>query len=167
MKDNKMIQDLEMLPHPSIKEEKFNEQYSKNKETWDKVFSFVKNTDLNQLEVGKYTIDENCIAIISEYETKNVEDGKIESHLNNIDLQYVISGEEYMGLVPEEKATVTVPYNEVKDVIFYESDAIEFHVADSTSFFLFFPGDIHQPSIDINGEKRQVKKLVAKIPNKA
>jgi len=165
MKNNKWIQELAIQPNITVNSAKFSEQYDKNKKIWDKVFKFLQESDLTQMEIGKYPIEEEkCIAIISEYDTKDLNEAKIESHKNNIDLQYVITGKELIGLVSIEKTTVKIPYNDVKDVIIYDSENVEYHPATNETFFLFFPGEIHQPGVKIK-EKNHVKKLVIKIPN--
>ncbi len=163
MKNNKWIQTLSMQPNGTINEIRFVEQYGKNRELWDKLFGFIQENDLLELEIGKYPIDgEKCFAIISEYDTKSVDEAKIEAHKKYIDLQYVIAGEENIGLVSTENASVKTPYNDVKDVMFYDSEKVEYHLATNDTFFLFFPGEPHQPGMHAN-EKSHVKKLVIKI----
>ncbi|WP_262717670.1 YhcH/YjgK/YiaL family protein [Bacteroides uniformis] len=50
-----------------------------------------------------------------------------------------------------------------KDVAFYTSSRIKHYSADAGSFFLFFPSDIHQPSVRGKGELVKSRKIVIKI----
>lgn len=66
-----------------------------------KSFSYIKQTNLKNLNPGRYDIDgENIFALISEYQTKSEAEGKLEAHKKYIDVQYVIEGEELMGYAP-------------------------------------------------------------------
>lgn len=148
--------------HSSVDVEEFYKQYHAKPELWKAVFEFMKK-DLAALEVGKYQLIEGeAFVMISEYETKEPENAKWEAHKNYIDLQYVISGEEQMGILPLSKAVNALEYNEQKDLIFYGDNDGELHLASPEAFFLFFPSDVHRPCIKV-GESAPVKKLVAKI----
>ena len=46
---------------------------------------------------------------------------------------------------------------------FYTSSRIKHYSADAGSFFLFFPSDIHQPSVRGKGELVKSRKIVIKI----
>ena len=48
-------------------------------------------------------------------------------------------------------------------VAFYTSSRIKHYSADAGSFFLFFPSDIHQPSVRGKGELVKSRKIVIKI----
>jgi len=148
--------------HPSVNAIEFYTQYHNNKTTWDKVFAFIKEQDLETLALGKYVINgENAFAMISEYSTKDIDNCRWESHKKYIDLQYIVKGKESMGITSVEKTIVTEPYDENNDIIFYTAEGL-YHVASADSFFLFFPQDVHRPCIKI-GEADTVKKLVVKI----
>ena len=99
---------------------------------------------------------------MSEYETKNPEDALFESHKKYIDLQYVILGEELIGLTNDQSIEVSQPYSEEKDIMFYNFDGGKMLQASTGNYFIFFPEDIHRPSIKTS-KKSKVKKLVMKI----
>ncbi|PKQ68429.1 YhcH/YjgK/YiaL family protein [Labilibaculum manganireducens] len=126
-----------------------------------KAFAYINSTDLLNTEVGKYEIDgENVFALVQEYNTKNLEDCKLESHFEHIDIQYVISGTENMGVSILSKQIPHTVNNE-KDVAFYKNDSTLFELTEGM-FAVFFPDDLHCPCIK-NGENSKVKKLVVKI----
>ncbi|OAQ40541.1 hypothetical protein A5893_06230 [Pedobacter psychrophilus] len=143
-------------------QKEFEKQYQANKAVWDKSFEFMKNNDLEKMAPGKYPIDgENAYASITEIVDKPIEKTNWESHKKYIDLQYIISGTEKIGLAPSATATITKPYNSEKDVANYKIDDGIFDIATPKVFYLFFPSNAHRPNIMVNEEK--VKKLVIKI----
>jgi len=87
-----------------------------------------------------------------------------ESHRKYIDIQYVISGQEKMGIAPTGKAPAIVKeYDPEKDVVFYSMEDSAVRLADQNHFYVFFPADAHKPGIKA-GEPAQVRKVVIKIP---
>lgn len=153
---------LVATPHPDINKIAFAKQYHLNKIYWDKAFAFLKNTDLQKLAVGRQVIDgDNVYAIIQEAPTKDYDKTAFESHLNYIDLQYVVTGEEKMGRTSVDSVKVDKPYNEKADIAFYTGEGRIFTV-EQNSFLLFFPGEAHRPNITPGGNK-VVRKIVIKI----
>lgn len=153
---------LQIKPHASINPQEFAEQYHKNKEIWDKAFAFLNRKDLDTLSLGNYPLDgKKAYAIISRYDSKDFDKTKWESHRKYIDLQYIIMGKEKIGVAPVIRAKVREPYDETKDIAFYESDG-KYYVAEPGTFFLFFPQETHRPSIKVDASI-PVRKLVIKI----
>lgn len=148
--------------HESVDVAEFYKQYHACPDVWKSVFQFLKQ-DLSALEVGKYPLSGDlAFAMVSEYQTKLPENAKWEAHRKYIDLQYVISGEEKMGIHPLVKAVNPQEYNETKDLIFYGDNDGEYFVANAQAFFLFFPSDLHRPALMVD-EPAPVKKVVVKI----
>jgi YhcH/YjgK/YiaL family protein len=153
---------LKLKPHKSINKLEFARQYHVNKGYWDKAFTFLKEHDLQTLANGRYPIDgENVFAIVTQNPTKDYDSTQWESHHNYIDLHYVISGEEKIGVYPIAKLIATKPYDASKDVINYSGEGRIFRTLPGV-FFLFFPSDGHRPGITPGGNEAD-KKLVIKI----
>lgn len=153
---------LQLKAYQSLNVQEFAKQYHLNKEDWDKAFAYLKNTDLQKLPVGKYPIDgDNVFASVTEDPTKDFDKTNWESHRKYIDLQYVISGEEKIGMCPLLEATVTNEYNEKKDAANYTAGGKLYDAVPGT-FFIFFPTDVHRSNITPGGNKTD-KKIVIKI----
>ena len=153
---------LALQPHASINKATFARQYQLHKDYWDKAFAFLKSSNLKSMAPGRYAIDgDNVYAIITENPTKDVDSAKWESHHNYVDLHYVISGEEKIGVAPLSSLKVTMPYDSAKDLINYSGEGT-FYTANPGTFFLFFPADAHKPNITTGGNKPD-KKVVIKI----
>lgn len=150
--------------HPSVDPVEFARQYQKNKDAWDKAFKFLNDKNLDTLSAGKYAIDgTNVFATITDVPSKEFDQSAWESHRNYIDLQYVIRGNEKIGVAPIASATVTKPYDAGRDAANYNAEG-KYYTASPGEFFLFFPGDAHRPNIKAEGyETVKVKKLVIKI----
>ena len=132
------------------------------KHTGIKAFAYLKNTDLNKIAKGKYPIDgDNVFASVTADSSKNFDKTNWESHRKYIDIQYVINGEEMIGVYPVSKATVTKEYDEKRDAANYSADG-KLYSATPGTFFIFFPSDAHRPNITPGGNL-VVKKIVIKV----
>lgn len=162
MKSNGWTNGWTISPHKSVNAIEFADQYHKNKAVWDAVFSFLAENDLEKLSLGKHIICEGkSWATVSEYIPKEAEKGNIESHRSFIDLQYTLWGNEKMGLA--KSAEVRQEYDPKRDIAFYTSSKIKYYAAKADRFFLFFPPEIHQPSVRGKGEPVSSRKVVIKI----
>ncbi|PWK78473.1 YhcH/YjgK/YiaL family protein [Mucilaginibacter oryzae] len=162
VKDRVWANGLKLKLNSSTNNIEFAKQYAANKALWDKAFEFLRDRNLDLLPPGKYPIDgDNVFASVTEGPSKEFEQSAWESHQNYIDLQYVISGKEKIGVAPVQSLTVTQPYDAAKDGANYSGDG-KYYTATPDEFFLFFPGDGHRPNIKVGGYDK-VKKLVIKI----
>ena len=124
--------------------------------------NWLETTDLNSLIDGKYTINGDSIyASVQTYETKT--DANYESHRKYIDIQYVIKGEEKIGVTDLSNCETCIEYDRERDLEFYiiKSKA-EFIELKEGAFAIFYPHDVHKPSIAIN-QPSTVKKVVVKV----
>lgn len=112
---------------------------------------------------GTYQISPRVKAIVSEYETKVKNEVGYEAHGKNIDIQYLLKGEERIACLPIEKLKETTPYSEEKDAAFFIASVqpIEMTLGDGY-FAIFFPQDGHMPQLSVDKPK-MVKKVVVKV----
>lgn len=157
---------FDAMPDSSIHQKAFAGQFHLNKKAWEKAFAFLSQSNLLEMESGKYEIlGYEVFAMIQEYTTKDLEMAKPEAHKKYADIQYVINGEELMGLADLADAEITIPYDETKDVYFLDSDKLKYYKASARNFFIFLPGDVHQPCVKVS-ENAPVKKVVIKVAMK-
>lgn len=113
--------------------------------------------------VGTYQINHLVKVIVSEYETKSENKYGYEGHRKNIDIQYLLSGEERIACLPIERLVETEPYNEEKDAAFYKANTKLLEMTIGDGFFaIFFPQDGHMPQLCID-KPMNVKNVVIKI----
>lgn len=161
--DKVWLNGLQLKPHKTINQQEFKKQYEANSMLWNKAFAYLKEANLAALTPGKHLIEgENVFALVTEGSAKSADTGKWEGHQQYIDIHYVISGKENIGLAPITSASVITPYDGAKDIGFYKAEG-QFHEADTKTFFLVFPEEAHLPGIKVNGYNEPVKKIVIKV----
>jgi YhcH/YjgK/YiaL family protein len=154
----------QVKPDASINRSEFSVSYFKQKDRWDKAFIFLKENDLAKLELKRYDIDgNNLYAPVSEYLTKNEVDARYEAHKAFIDIQYVVSGRELIGIAPlSDTKDILEQYDTARDIMFMTVNEIKNVPATPDNFFIFFPGDVHRPGLK-DGENSPVRKIVVKV----
>lgn len=156
--------DLKLVADKTIDPVEFYQQYHMNKELWDKLFDYLSKTDVTKLEKGKYVLVPDLLWVsILEYTPKDKANTKIENHNEYIDLQWTFDGDEIYGLA-NGKVEPVAPYDEVKDKRNWTTtDPIDYVPAPLDTFFLYFPKDMHQPSVAAHDEPVPARKVVGKI----
>ncbi|MCK9281898.1 MAG: YhcH/YjgK/YiaL family protein [Melioribacteraceae bacterium] len=129
----------------------------------EKAFDFLRKKDLFALEIGKHEIDgENSFALVSEYKSKDLLNGRWEAHKNYLDIQLILKGKEKFGFSNlKEMTAVTAEYSVENDIMFFEGRG-NFLELTAGYFVMVFPGDSHMPGIDAD-EKTDVRKIVVKV----
>jgi YhcH/YjgK/YiaL family protein len=156
-------QGWEARPDESVNQNEFARLYSENPERWDKAFRFLSEQNLAELEKGRYELEGADLFVnVDEYVTRNEEDVLFEAHKKYADIQVLISGEEKIGVLPLDATTVSIPYDEEKDIMFLTAEDENYRSAVPGKFFLFFPEDAHRPTVK-SAENSPVKKIVVKV----
>ena len=137
------------------------EKYISLHEDFKLVFNFLKTNNLAEMSCGKniQIRGEEVFFNLDEYETKPTQ--KLEAHKKYIDIQVVVTGEEYMGYTNIENTTVTEEYDEKRDVMFLNGK-VDKVLATNKNFVIFYPEDAHMPALAVN-EPQKVKKAIFKI----
>jgi len=131
-------------------------------ERFKAAFHFLKNTNLTALQEGRFEIDDSRLFVLTQtYQTKPVEGAKLEAHRKYIDIQYVVSGEEFIGYAPLLKQEPVAPFSEEKDIGFYRGDA-SFTNVSAGMFAIFYPNDAHLPGRYLQAAS-PVRKIVIKV----
>ena len=113
---------------------------------------------------GVYELSSRVKAIVSEYITKEVNENGYEAHHDYIDIQYLISGEEYINNLPLEYLNEIKVYNKDIDAAFYVEASIKPQelLLGNGYFSILFPQDGHMPQLCVDKPK-PVKKVVVKV----
>ena len=127
----------------SIKNSALYEKISPNLKL---ALDYMQENDLNQMEPGRYPVaDGKVLAIIKKgYSTKDAAQAKWESHRRDIDIQYLLEGEEVIGWAPADALEPSAPYDGDSDKILYRNDGKGFstHLT-AGDFLILFPDDAH------------------------
>jgi biofilm protein TabA len=131
-----------------------------------RIAGIIDNTDFSKMEDGTYIMDNGLFYILSTYNTASgLRDKPAEAHRKNIDLQYLIYGEEKAGYAdirnPKKSQQI---YDEKNDIeLFSRIDNESFITLKKGMYAVFFPQDVHRPGISIDGT-RGVRKAIFKLP---
>lgn len=126
-----------------------------------KGIDYINNSDFSKTDLGTYKIDgDDVFAMVQEYDTKNIEDCKLEGHKKYIDIQYLIKGEEQIGLTIKKNQELE-ERNDKDDYAFYKGESTLFKF-DPSVFGIFFPDDLHMPCLALN-QSSKVRKVVVKV----
>jgi len=129
----------------------------------ERALEYLANTDFTALEDGKYEIEgDEIYALLLTYKTEAEEVRGFEVHRQYLDVQYILSGREFIYWAPLEEMTPAGEYSEEKDIIFLSGDARARLQLTPGSFALFFPEDAHKPNCAWDGPQ-QVRKAVVKV----
>ena len=121
----------------------------------------LKETDFSVLEPGRYEADgTNLYFMVQSYQSKESNDTP-EAHRKYIDIQYLLSGEELIGVGALSDMTEEVTANPDSDFWLYHGPMS--HVKIGNGYFaVLFPQDAHAPGIAADAPA-PVRKVVVKV----
>lgn len=160
--DSSITSSFDVKPDSSVNIKAVKEHFEKYPDRWNAAFKYLAELDTTNLKKGRINLSEDVYVSYNEYTTKNSEQAFYESHKQYIDIQYVISGEEHIALTHNIDIPVKKEYNPNKDITFYDFDGGNLLLATPERYFIFFPEDLHKPSLKTS-ENSIVKKIVVKI----
>jgi len=162
--ESRWNKELPMKPDTSINKRLFAEQNILNPASWQAALKFLKESDFNSMKPGRYELaDDGTYANIDEYLTKDT--AHFEAHRKFIDIQYLAKGKEYIYVTPvdNKRNREVTPYDETKDITFFDEDNYTKHLLSSENFLVLFPSDGHKPCMKVDSNE-VVRKVVVKIP---
>jgi YhcH/YjgK/YiaL family protein len=129
------------------------------------VMEHIRSLDFSRVADGKYELEDGLIRVaIKETTTRPKEAQKAETHRTYTDVQFVISGEEKIGVAPwSSSQTVIRDELDTRDVAFYEPVRDEIELIQRPGMFaVFFPTDIHRSCCNV-AQEAHVRRMVVKI----
>ena len=127
------------------------EKYASLNPLFAQAIEFLKSHDLQAMEVGK-----------TELKGKDLLVNIAQTKPKTIDIQIPLSGTEIMGYTAAKDCVpADAPYNEEKDITFFEGLAETYVAVKPGMFAIFFPQDGHAPGITPDGVKKVIVKVKA------
>ena len=121
----------------------------------------LKETDFSDLEPGKHIVDgDELFFMVQSYQSRP-ENDTAEAHRKYIDIQYMVSGEELIGVGGLSDMTEEVEANPDSDYRLYHGPMSKIRLSEGY-FAVLFPQDAHAPGIAVNGSV-PVRKIVVKV----
>ena len=128
---------------------------------WVRALEFLRDADGMSLSLGRHELDgDRLFALVQEYSTKPADQCRWEAHQRYCDVQFLVRGQECIGVANIGEMRVEQPYDSERDVAFFagEGDIITLRAG---SFAIFSPEDVHRPCM-VSGPSEPVRKIVVK-----
>ncbi|WP_251391817.1 YhcH/YjgK/YiaL family protein [Mediterraneibacter agrestimuris] len=121
-------------------------------------------TDLEgQLPAPNTVIEEgymfcNPVSLVSKPEEQCI----YEAHRIYADLHFIVRGREGIATADVKEMSEKVPYDNIKDIAFYEGEASGKYVLKQGDFMVCYPSDAHKVAM-MEKEPEEIDKIVIKI----
>ena len=119
-----------------------------------------------ETENKRYDLCGNDIyALVQQYATKPLSDGRMEAHRKYVDIQAVISGTEIIGVSSIAGLKEISAYSDEKDCELFENNPVMSSLIKLLpgDFMLLHTGEGHMPCIAIGDTPAEVRKVVIKV----
>lgn len=134
-------------------------------EVWSAAFGFLATVRPDCAD-GRYEITgDKLFALVQSYDTRDINQGKLEMHRKFIDIQTLLVGSERMFYGAAGTLELCEEYSPENDAAFYKYDSgktLEYVLTPGV-FTVFFPEEGHMPGIALKSGSAPVKKVVIKI----
>lgn len=139
-------------------------KYDLTNAAFQTAFAFLRRDDLAALPEGWIDLGGGVRASLQHYETMDPATLSFETHERFFDIQYLVEGEELLGVCTRQGLVVRTPYDPDNDVTFYQDPALAGQVLlRAGDYVIFAPEDAHKPRCQA-AAPMAVKKIVVKVP---
>jgi len=122
---------------------------------------FLAEADLAGLAPGKHELDgKRLFVLVSDYTPKPEPECRWEAHRLYLDLQYMVSGIERMGIAPVSRLAAG-DYQADRDILWLSGSG-DLLMFGQGQFMILWPGDAHMPGVEA-GVAGPARKIVVKI----
>ena len=123
---------------------------------------FLSETDFNKIDLGRYELDgDNIFYMVQSYDT-DPDKTISEAHRKYIDIQYMVEGEEIIGVGDISCDKVLTEAKEENDVWFYNCKTEPLTLS-AGKYMVLYPNDLHCPGVATNGTAMTCRKVVVKV----
>lgn len=123
---------------------------------------FLSETDFSKTDLGRYELDgDNIFYMVQSYDTypsKTVS----ESHRKYIDIQFMVEGEEIIGVADISSEKELTEAKEENDVWFYNCKTEPLTLS-AGKYMVLYPNDLHCPGVATKGKSQTCRKVVVKV----
>ena len=134
--------------------------YSAFNSHFEDMAKFIEENDFAALPCGSYDVGNGVKVNIAEYEPSG--NNKFEAHRNFHDLQYAITGNEIIEVIPISDAADSTGYQPDMEFFTAQNCASTSVALEAGTFAFLAPQDAHKPCVKLTSDK--IKKAVFKIP---
>ncbi len=123
------------------------ERYERLHRGFQAGFEFLRRPDLLSLAGGRHEIDgDRVFALLNRDPGRGHAGARLEAHRKYIDIQFLVDGHEEIGWRPlSECQSISEPYTEERDILFFDDSPSSWIVLPVGKFMIFYPEDAHAP----------------------
>lgn len=138
-----------------------SDRYAALHPLFQRVFEYIRNTDLLALAPGRYPIvGEQLFVIVENVAGRTREAAKLECHRKYIDIQLVLEGVDEIGWKALTDCMRPVSdYSAEKDIRFFHDAAASWIATPPGAFCIFFPEDAHAPLVSTGHIRKAIFKI--------
>lgn len=142
-------------------------RYRSINDAFGRAFAFLETLNENSIKANiSQEGVHGGISVIQKSDTfANGEPKCFEAHRRDIDIHYVLQGEERFGYAHVDNLCPKTAYNEESDYILLTGDCAAYFTLRPGDFCIAFPEDAHIPCLT-SGDTEAVKKVILKIRDK-
>lgn len=123
---------------------------------------FLSETDFSKIELGRYELDgDNIFYMVQSYDT-DPDKTISEAHKKYIDIQYMVEGEEIIGVADISEDKELTEAKEENDVWFYDCKTEPLTLS-AGKYMVLYPNDLHCPGVATKGKALTCRKVVVKV----
>ena len=123
---------------------------------------FLSETDFSKIELGRYELDgDNIFYMVQSYDT-DPDKTISEAHRKYIDIQYMVEGEELIGVADISCEKELTEAKEENDVWFYNCKTEPLTLS-AGKYMVLYPNDLHCPGVATKGTALTCRKVVVKV----
>jgi YhcH/YjgK/YiaL family protein len=136
------------------------DRYVSDHPRFAQAFDFIRAAFNKLMPAGEHVIDgSNLKANVVRAGLHPPTEAKLEGHQRYIDIHVVLKGTELIGWSPLEACTPEGPYDDEKDLVFFEEQPQNWIKLPARSFAIFYPQGAHAP---MNGDG-SIEKMIVKV----
>ena len=123
---------------------------------------FLSETDFSKIDLGRYELDgDNIFYMVQSYDT-DPDKTISEAHRKYIDIQYMVEGEEIIGVADISCEKELTEAKEENDVWFYNCETEPLTLS-AGKYMVLYPNDLHCPGVATKGTALTCRKVVVKV----
>lgn len=123
---------------------------------------FLAETDFTKIDLGRYELQgDDIFYMVQSYDTdpdKTISEG----HKKYIDIQFMVEGEEIIGVADIDDEKELTEAKEENDVWFYNCKTEPLTLS-AGKYMVLYPNDLHCPGVATKGKAMTCRKVVVKV----
>ena len=123
---------------------------------------FLSETDFSKTPLGRYELDgDNIFYMVQSYNT-DPDKTISEAHKKYIDIQFMVEGEEIIGVADISEEKELTEAKEENDVWFYNCKTEPLTLS-AGKYMVLYPNDLHCPGVATKSKALTCRKVVVKV----